>query len=199
MRLQIAFLILTAFPGILHAQAANASRADVIDIRGHYVGEAVTRFLRLEPDAREDVDVCRKNPIRSSCQDLLAAVDSGARTEISTAVPLDLDNPDQPPSSMEFVLAGGKLVKVSMPVNDVSEILKRFGRPSHESVVPSQNASGAKWENHLSVWEAPGIYVTLYQDNNPSLEDHRPLLVMESLEEHTREDAGAHTQTVASQ
>jgi hypothetical protein len=199
MRLQIASLMLIAFPGILYAQTADGNRTDAIDIRGHYVGEAVTRFLRLEPDAREDVDVCRQNPIRSSCQSLLAAVDSGGRTEISTSVARDLDNPDQPESSMEFVLDGGKVVKLSMPVNDLSEILKKFGRPSRESVVPSQNASGAKWENHLSVWDVSGIYVSLYQDNNPAIEDHRPLLVMESPEEHVREDSGSHVQNVSSQ
>lgn len=196
MRLPLICLMLAVFPGVVHAQVANAGRTD---INGHYIGEPVARFLRLEMDAREDVDVCRNNPIRSSCQALLAAVDSGARAEVSTETARDLDNPDRPVTSIEFVLDGGKVVKVSLPVDDLAEIAKKFGAPTHETVVPAQNASGAKWENHLSVWETPGVYVTLYQDNNPSVEDHRPLLVMESTEEHAREDAASQARDMGPQ
>jgi hypothetical protein len=78
MRLPLIYLGLAVFPGFLHAQGPDANRAD---INGHVVGEPVSRFLRLERDAREDVDVCRHNSIRSSCQGLLAAVDSGGRDE----------------------------------------------------------------------------------------------------------------------
>jgi hypothetical protein len=143
--------------------------------------------------------VCRKNSIRSSCRDLLAAIDSGARAEVSTEIPAGLDNPDQPVTSIEFVLDGGKVVKLSLPVNDIPEIMKKFGPPTHESVLPSHNAAGAKWEDHLSVWDASGVYITLYQDNNPVVEDHRPLLVMESTEEHARESDGSHVENVAAQ
>lgn len=205
MRLHIAFLSLMALAGIVHAQVPVANRTgasnsvDTVDIQGHYIGEPVTRFLRLEPDAREDVDVCRHNSTRSSCRTLLDAVENGGRTEVSTTIIAGLDNPDLPTTSMEFVLDGGKVVKISLPVNNLPELLKKLGTPSHESVLPSQNASGAKWEDHLSVWETPGVYVTLNQDNNPAVEDRRPLLTMESKEEHARVEAAARPQTVASQ
>jgi hypothetical protein len=196
MRLPLIYLVLASFPGIMHAQAPEANRAD---INGHIIGEPVSRFLRLERDAREDVDVCRHNSIRSSCQGLLAAVDSGGRAEVSTETSRDLDNPDRPVVSIEFVLDKGKVVKLSFPVDDVSAIAKKFGPPNHETVIPSQNASGAKWEDHLIVWDSPGVYATLYQDNNPSGQDHRPLFVMESAEEHARDDAASHAQSVPSQ
>jgi hypothetical protein len=204
MRLQIAFLSLIAVPCILLAQATGGNRgevssaADALDIQGHHLGEPVARFLRLELDAREDVDVCRHNPSRSLCKSLLEAVDNGARTEVSTSIVGGLDNPDLPTTSMEFILDGGKVVKISLPVNDVPELLKKLGPASRESIIPSTNASGAKWENHLAAWGTPGVYITLYQDNNPSVEDHRPLLEIETAEEHVREDVAARPQTVAS-
>jgi hypothetical protein len=178
---------------------AQTVEADHPEINGHFIGEPVTRFLRLEAEAREDVDVCRRYSARSSCRELLAAIDDGARAEISTSIPATLDNPDPPATSLEFVLDGGKVVKVSLPVDDVPQTLKKFGPPTHETDVPGQNASGAKWQNHLSVWDASGIHVTLYQDNNPSLDDHRPLLVVESAGEHAREDAASQAQNVAPQ
>ena len=196
MRLPLIYLALAVFPGILQAQAPDANHAD---INGHVIGEPVSRFLRLEQDAREDVDVCRHNSIRASCQGLLAAVDSGGRTEVSTETSRDLDNPDKPVISIEFVLDKGKVVKVTLPVDDVAEIAKKFGPPTRESAIPSQNASGAKWEDRLTIWESPGVYVTLYQDNNPTARDHRPLLVIESTEEHAREETAAHVQNVATQ
>jgi hypothetical protein len=196
MRLPLIYLVLAVTSSVAHAQAPAATGAD---INGHFIGEPVTRFLRLERDAREDVDVCRRNSIRSSCQGLLAAIDSGARTEVSTETSRDLDNPDRPIVSIEFVLDKGKVVKLSFPVDDVAEISKKFGPPTHESTIPSQNPSGTKWEDHLTVWEKSGVYVSLYQDNNPAAQDHRPLLVMESAEEHAREDTASHAQNVASQ
>jgi hypothetical protein len=204
MRLQIAFLSLIALPSLLCAQATAGNRAgvtpsaDSLDIQGHQLGEPIARFLRLELDAREDVDVCRHNPSRSLCKSLLDAVENGGRTSVSTTIVAGLDNPDLPTTSMEFILDGGKVVKISLPVNDVPELLKKLGPASHESVIPSMNASGAKWENHLSVWGTTGVYITLYQDNNPSVEDHRPLLEIETAEEHVREDVAARPQTVAS-
>jgi hypothetical protein len=196
MRLPLIYLVLAVFTGTVHAQAPDSNH---VDINGHFIGEPVTRFLRLERDAREDVDVCRRNSIRSSCQGLLAAVDGGGRAEVSTETSRDLDNPDRPVVSIEFVLDKGKVVKVSIPVDNVGEIAKKFGPPTHESIIPSRNASGTTWENHLTVWESPSVYATLYQDNNPSVQDHRPLLVMESLEEHAREDTAARVQNVATQ
>src|SRR5580704_2044549 len=110
MRLQIAFLWLIAFPSLLAAQTTAGNRpevapsADSLDIQGHHLGEPIARFLRLELDAREDVDVCRHNPSRSLCKSLLDAVENGGRTEVSTTIVGGLDNPDLPTTSMEFVL-----------------------------------------------------------------------------------------------
>jgi hypothetical protein len=196
MRLPLMYLVLAALSGIIQAQAPDANRAD---IHGHFIGEPVSRFLRLEQDAREDVDVCRHNSIRSSCQGLLAAVDSGGRAEVSTETSRSLDNPDRPVISIEFVLDKGKVVKVTLPVDDIAQVTKQFGAPTRENLIPSQNTAGTKWEDRLTVWDTPGVYVTLYQDNNPSAQDHRPLLVMESSEEHAREETAAHVQNVATQ
>lgn len=196
MRLPLICLALALFPSSLVAQNTDPNRGN---INGHVIGEPVSRFLRLEQDAREDVDVCRHNSIRASCQSLLAAVDNGGRAEVSTETSRDLDNPDKPVVSIEFVLDKGKVVKVTFPVDDVADIAKKFGAPTRESAIPSQNASGAKWEDHLTVWATADVYVTLYQDNNPAAQDHRPLLVMESTEEHAREESAAHIQNVSTQ
>jgi hypothetical protein len=51
-------------------------------------------------------------------------------------------------------------------------------------MLSSQNGAGAKWINWLHIWDTPGIYISLYQDNNPSLQDHRLLLIVESHAEH---------------
>jgi hypothetical protein len=52
-----------------------------------------------------------------------------------------------------------------------------------------QNAMGAKWEDHLCVWDAPALYVSLHEDNNPASQNHHFALVMESRTEHDREHA----------
>jgi hypothetical protein len=44
-----------------------------------------------------------------------------------------------------------------------------------------------KWESHLTIWHTPTLYVSLYLDNNPSLQDHRLSLTIEAPTEHTRE------------
>lgn len=186
MRQLIASLFLIAFPGFLFGQATDVKPAE---IRGHYIGESTVRFLHLESEAREEVEVCRQHPTLPICDRLLAAIERGQRAEISTSVPLDLDHPDAPKDTINFVLDGKKLVKITMLVNDVADVTRIFGPSSSESVIPSQNASGEKWENHLAVWETPDAHVTLFQDNSPSLQDRRPVLVVESRAEQAREDA----------
>jgi hypothetical protein len=57
-----------------------------------------------------------------------------------------------------------------------------------KSVLSSHDSSGAKWDNQLYTWDTPTVYLTLYQNNNPSLQDRRLLLVMESRPEHLLED-----------
>lgn len=186
MRQLIAFLLFLALPGLVRGQSM---RATPVEIRGHYIGESTVRFLHLESDAREEVEVCRQHPTASFCERLLNAIERGERAEISTLVRPDLDHPDATADTINFVLDGKKLVKLTMLVSDVSDVGKILGPPSSESATPSQNTSGEKWVNHLTVWDAADVYATLYQDNNPSLQDRRPAFMIETREEHTREAA----------
>jgi hypothetical protein len=179
----IVFLFLISLAGIVRAQAQDVKP---VEVRRHYIGESAGRFLRLEADAREEVEVCRHRN-GSLCDRLLAAVDGGERTEISTLAPLDLDHPDAPKETMDFVLDGKKLVKITMVVNNAAEAIQLFSHPSSETAIPSGNSSGAKWENHLSVWDRPDVYASLFEDNNPSLKDRRPVLILESRAERARE------------
>jgi len=182
-RRPVVILFLISLPGVVRAQAVDTKP---VEIRRHYIGESAGRLLRLEPDAREEVEVCRQHS-GSTCDRLLAGVDGGERTEISTLAPLDLYHPDAAKETMDFVLDGKKLVKITMVLNAASEAIQIFGHQSSETLTASGNSSGAKWENHLSVWDRPDVYVSLFEDNNPSLKDRRPVLIVESRDEHARE------------
>ena len=168
----------------------SAPAAAPLEIRGHFIGEPVKRFFRLDFEARGEMEVCHQNPNRPACGRLLDAIEYSKRADISTTVPADSDHPEGDRDTTNFVLDGGKLVKMSMLVNQAPEELKSLGRPTSEKSIPSQN-SGAKWENHLSVWDTPNLYVSLYLDNNPSLTDHRFLLTIETPAEHTRDNSEA--------
>ena len=124
----------------------------------------------------------------TDCTSLLNAVENNGRAEISTTIPVSLDDPGLPDTSVDFVMDKGKIVRITMPVNDVPELLKKFGPPTRETDEASKNSSGAKWQNHTIAWEPAGLYVAIFQDNNPTLQDRRPLLVMESPEEHAAEN-----------
>ena len=165
----------------------SASTAAPLEIRGHFIGEPVKRFFRLDFEARGEMEVCHQNPNRPACGRLLDAIEYGKRAEVSTTVAADLDHPEGDRDTTNFVLDGGKLVKISMLVNQAPEELKSLGRPTSEKSIPTQNTSGAKWENHLTIWQSPDLYVELYQDNNPSLTDHRFLLTIETPTEHIRD------------
>jgi hypothetical protein len=78
-----------------------------------------------------------------------------------------------------------------MLANAPPEELKSLGRPTSEKSIPAHDTSGAKWENHLTIWDIPTLYVSLYLDNNPSLQDHRFTLTIEAPTEHTRENPEA--------
>jgi hypothetical protein len=173
-----------------NTSAQNATAAP-FEIRSHFIGEPVKRFLRLELEARGEVEVCHENPNRSACVRLLDAVEGNKRAEVSTSVPADFNHPEGDRDTTDFVLDGGKLVKISMLVNAAPDELKSLGHPSSEKSIPAQNAAGAKWENHLTVWQSQDLYVSLYQDNNPSLADHRLSLVFETPAEHARDDPDA--------
>jgi hypothetical protein len=171
-------VILTGLSGLLWAQASGVSP---LDFKGHLIGEAVADFLRMEPEARQEVNVCRQRPSRKSCDRLIAALNEGGRAELSTT------------DSVNFVLDGGKLVKLTTLVDKpmdaaVSDLTQKFGPQTRVTLLPSGDGAGARWNNRLDVWDAPGAYITLYQDNNPSMRDHRLLLMAESHAEHLLED-----------
>jgi hypothetical protein len=172
-------IVFISIPGALRAQSSQATYAD---FKGHFIGEAIPDFLRLEPDAQQEVDVCRARPSRHSCERLVGALDRGERAEVS--------NND----SVNFVLDAGRLVKVTMLVDDnldavVGGLTSKFGSPSQTQVLSSQSKDGGKWQNHQIVWDTPNIYIRLYQDNNPSLPDHRLLLIAESHAEFLLDDS----------
>ena len=174
------FVLSLGLPVGLHAQNATISNAD---FKGHLIGESVADFLRLEPEARQEADVCRQRTGRRRCVELIAAIEHGQRAEVSTA------------GSANFVLDAGKLVKLTVLVDDTFEnicnsLTQKFGTPSKKTSLPSHDPSGKKWENQLYLWDTPLIYLTIYEDNNPALQDRRPLLAVESHAEHLLEDVG---------
>jgi len=169
----------------------SAPTAAPLEIRGHFIGEPVKRFFRLDFEARGEMEVCHQNPNRPACGRLLDAIEYGKRADISTTVPADPDHPEGDRDTTNFVLDGGKLVKISMLVNQAPEEVKSLGRPTSEKSIPTHDNSGAKWENHLTIWQSPDLYVELYQDNNPSLSDHLFLLTIETPAEHTRDNPEA--------
>ena len=185
-----------ALSGVAQAQTADTP---TIQVRSHYMGEPVSRFLKLEIDAREEVAVCEDHPDRLDCIHLLNAAHGSGRAEVSTLVPADLFHltDSDTRDSIDFIIDSGKLVKLTMTVSDMGALQKMLGHPSNEADIPSQNAAGAKWTNHQSIWDLPSVYVTIFQDNNPSLVDHRPVLGMESGEEHAREAADSTKVTAA--
>jgi len=194
MQTPLASLLLLAISGLLQMQSADVKP---VGIGGHRIGESVKLFLRLEPDARSEVEVCDQHPDQAMCIKLFGAVEKGQRAEISTTTASDPDEHASFSDTYNFVLDGGKLVKITVSVNDVAEVMKTYGKPSSETVTPHHNDSGAKWEDRVTGWDLPNGYITLLVDNNPVLQDRRPLLVIESREEHARANAGAPKPAIA--
>lgn len=169
------------------ASSAQAQGAPV-ELKGHYIGESIEQLLQAEPEAQQELDVCKAHPTRTTCDRLIAAIERGQRAEISTS------------TGMDFVLDQGKLVKVTMLLHDTtaqaSQLLTaKLGSSPSDTAQTKQNASGAKWENHLLVWNTSQIYVSLYQDNNPSLQGAQPLLVAETQIERSLDEAELAKQT----
>jgi hypothetical protein len=108
-----ASLLLLAFSMLLQTPSADVTP---LGAAGHRIGESVKLFLRLEPDARSELEVCDQHPNEIQCVHLLDAVEKGQRAEISTAVPADLDHPDSN-DTYNFVIDGGKLVKITLSLN----------------------------------------------------------------------------------
>ena len=181
MRRLLASIALIAFSGPLHAQAPAGAP---VEIKGHFIGESMGDFLRLEPEAQQEVDVCREHKTRASCASLIGALDHGQRTEISTS------------DSMDFVLDAGRLVKVTVLVRETTDeaaqaLTQKFGAPICSTNTQNRASSASNWQNRLFVWNTSAAYATLYEDNNPSLQDHQPVLIVESQNEHILDQADA--------
>lgn len=181
MRRLLASIALIAFSGPLHAQMTASAP---VEIKGHFIGESIPDFLSKEPEAQQEADVCREHKTRASCESLLGALNRGQRAEVSTS------------ASMDFVLDAGRLVKMTVLVSDNADtatdtLTHTFGVAANSTSVSSHNSSGASWKNRLFVWDTTGAYATLYEDNNPALQDHQPLLVVESKSEHILDEAEA--------
>jgi hypothetical protein len=174
---RLASLVFLLPPCALCAQTANLKPPEV---QGHSIGESIAELLSKEPEVQQKLDICGRNPRKPTCASLLAAVKSGTRTEVSTS------------NRTDFVLDGGKLVKLTTLVNETSDakadLTKKFGPRSSESAFPMQNVLGQNWEDHLYVWDTPTIYVALREDNNPASQNHHFVLVIESRAEQARED-----------
>jgi len=176
-RTSLAFVLL---PWSLYAQTANVRP---VEVKGHLIGESVAEVLSKEPEVHRDVDACEQYPSKPTCDRLLAAVKHGERAEVSTS------------SWTSFVLDGGKLVKITTLIDDPevlkADLTKRLGPRSSETAFPMQNVTGANWEDHLSVWDTPDVYVGLREDNNPASQNHHWVLVVASQAEHARQHLGA--------
>ena len=181
MRQRLASLVLIVLPWALHAQTANVRP---IEIKGHFIGESIGEFLSKEPEVQQEVNVCEQHPGKPACERLLAAVKRGQRAEVSTS--------SWTSNWTNFVLDGGKLVKLTTLVKSSdaeTDLTRKFGPRSTEIAFPMQNAIGASWKDHLSVWKTPAVYASLHEDNNPASRNHHFVLVVESRAEH----AGEHT------
>jgi hypothetical protein len=171
-------VLFTGLPASIWAQEAAPTS---VDFKGHLIGEGVADFLRIEPEAQQEADVCRDRPTRHNCDRLIAALNANGRAEVSTS------------GAINFVLDGGRLVKLTMLVDkpmDVAalDLRDKFGPQTKAVMLSSKNDSGAKWINWLHIWDTRALYMSLYQDNNPSLQDHRLLLIVESHAEHVLDD-----------
>ncbi len=171
-------VLFAAVPAGLRAQGGSVAS---VDFKGHLTGEGISDFLRIEPEAQQEFDVCHQRPERRSCDPVNAALHANGRVEISTT------------GSVNFVLDGGKLVKITMlvdrPMDDATfDLTQKIGVQAKATLLPSQNNTGDKWNNQLHTWDTPTAYVTLYQDNNPGMQDHRLLLMAESRAEHLLEN-----------
>jgi hypothetical protein len=169
---------------ILFMSLAGVSKAGPLEVNptgvgGHHIGETASAFLAIEPKTRGDLGSCRQNSALPHCDRLLDALERGQRAEISTS------------DSLDFVFDQGRLVKLAALVDGIADSLamdltKTLGPRTSEMDIQKQNGAGAKWNDNLSVWDAPNAYVLLFEDNNPSLNARHPVLVVESPTEHAR-------------
>lgn len=174
---RLVYLVLIIPPWALNAQTAGAPS---VEVRGHFIGETISQLVAQEPEVRQRINACRQRPARPDCDRLLAAVKRGQRADVSTS------------SWTTFVLDGGKLVKLTTLVNEAPDDLKadlseKLGTRCTETSFSMQNALGATWKDHLSLWDTPTIWASLHEDNNPASQNHHFVLVVESRAEHIGE------------
>jgi len=174
---RLASLVFLFLPWFLCAQTAKVKPPD---IKGHFIGESVMELLSKEPEVQQKVSICERNPQKTDCDWLLAAVQSGERATVSTS------------NWMDFVLDGGRLVKLQTLAHGEfgevnADLTKKFGSRSSETAFSMHNAIGQQWEDRLYVWDTPTLYVGLHEDNNPASQNHHLILVVESRAEHDRD------------
>ena len=178
MRTRLLFLVFLFLPGVLCAQTGDMIP---IEIKGHFIGESTAELLNREPKVQQEVNLCEKNPLKPTCDHLLAAVEHGERAEVTNS------------TWTNFVLDSGRLVKLMTLLSEdsdaVSDLTKKFGPRSSEAALWMQNALGTRWEDHLFVWDTPAVCATLHEDNNPASQNHHYVLVVESRAEYDREHA----------
>lgn len=169
------FLVTITMAAAAMCASHSGARANIkpIEIRGHVIGEPTSAFLRNDREAQAQAEACRQSPAAAGCADLLAALDSGERLALTNS------------SEMDFILDRGKLVRLTTPVDDeadtaAADLAAKIGKRPRKSIIQAANNAGVKWENCLFSWDTSDAYITLYQDNDPSLQDRRPLLVVES-------------------
>ena len=174
---RLTFVLLTLLPWCSYAQTTNLPLAEM---KGHFIGESVAQLLSKEPEVQQQVNACQQHAHQAACEQLLGGVNRGQRARISTS------------NWTSFVIDGDKLVKLQTLVHGSSDVAKadlsaKFGAQSSETAFPMQNAMGARWADHLSVWDTPAVYAGLREDNNPASQNHHLVLVVESREEHAHE------------
>jgi hypothetical protein len=156
-----------------------------IEIKGHFIGESIAELLSREPKVQQEVKLCKEDPLKATCDRLLAAVEHGERTEVANS------------TWTNFVLDSGRLVKLMTLVSEesdaVSDLTKKFGPRSSEAAFRMQNTLGTSWEDRLFVWDTPAVCATLHEDNNPASQNHHYVLVVESRAEYDREHGDAAT------
>jgi hypothetical protein len=175
MRFGLTLALLIFPPSTLHAQTTKT-----VDIKGHFIGESVAELVREEPELQQQINTCDQHYAKSACDRLLSAVRHGQRAEFSNL------------SRTTFVADGGRLVKLTTLLDGTpdavkADLMRKVGPISSETVFPMKNAMGAKWEDHLCIWDTAFVHVSLLEDNNPASENHHFVLTVESRAEHSSE------------
>ena len=175
-------LVLVLMTTVILASSTQvrAARLKPTEINGHFIGETIPTFLHTEPEAQQQLNLCLQCPQRINCTRLLAAFARRQRAEISTS------------GLKDFILDGGKVVRFTMFVDRAAaiDLTKKFGSPSRRTTIVGRDTYGAGWENHLFGWVTHDADIALYEDNDPTLQDRRSVLIVES---RGNQDRGKYT------